>query len=158
MHFVVKLSMFLSKWRRNSLCVFQMLSILNGAPKLNGASIHYVELFMKLRCTHSYLNQIIHVFIWNTCKVLPSLDRVCSWIGLKMRFMLCMLFSLCSWTKNLQQAIFFLLSGTLLYLSKKEQRDYYMLWQASILCIKNPNTDTFKILYIDFIWARPPIW
>lgn len=35
---------------------------------------------------------------------------------------------------------------------QKEQRDYYMLWQASILCIKNLNTDTSKILYIDFIW------
>lgn len=47
---------------------------------------------------------------------------------------------------------FFLLSGTSVYRSKKEQRDYYMLWQASILCIKNLNTDTSKILYIDFIW------
>lgn len=152
-HFVVKLSMFffLSKWRRNSLSVFQMLSISNGAPKLNGASIHYVELLIKLRCRHFYSNQIIHVFYWNTYKVLPNLDRVCSWIGLKMRFMLCMFFSLCSWTKNLQQAIFFIERHFGISF-QKEQRDYYMLWQASILCIKNLNTDTSKILYIDFIW------
>lgn len=122
MHFVVKLSMFLSKWRQISLRVFQMLSILNGAPKLNGASIHYVELIIKLRCTHFYSNHVIHVFYWNTYKVLPSLDRVCSWIGLKMRFIHCVLFSLCSWTKNLQQAIFFYWAALWYIISEKNKK------------------------------------
>lgn len=146
MHFVVKLSMFLSKWRRNSLCVFQMLSILNGVPKLNGASIHYVELFMKLRCKHFYLNQIIHVFIWNTCKVLPSLDRVCSWIGLKMRFMLCMLFSLCLWTKNLQQAIFFYWAA-LCYIFPKKNKEITICYDRHQSYVKKILTPTHPRYY-----------
>lgn len=60
--------------------------------------------------------------------------------------------------KTFSKQFFFIERHFAILCSKKEQRDYYMLWQASILCIKNLNTDTSKILYIDFIWARPPIW